>query len=241
MIILSTLIYEEEDHGSTSKAVQNGSFFSLPHRKRYMRSRGIHTHRHEKPEYHNHNPNHPIRPYCLNPTKLDKYALRTAAPKPLCVPAMEHLEKFQIEKDSSHQYFRPPCTNIDHNRFDYELCGVRRGASNERYQAKTFRIPNERYEHHIKINTDGSKKDEEVGYAVVLSDTTIRRRQFTIYSAEQSAIINVLYYTTNYNQKRVIITDSLNTIIGVSDKKRSKNPKAQLIRKLIDQTSTNIT
>jgi hypothetical protein len=42
-------------------------------------------------------------------------------------------------------------------------------------------------------------------------------------------------------KKRVIITGSLSTIIAVSERKRSKNPKTQLIRKLIDQASTNIT
>jgi hypothetical protein len=122
--------------------------------------------------------------------------------------------------------------NIDHNKFDYELCAIRRGASNEKY------------EHHSKIYTDGSKKDEKVGHAVVLSESTITRRQFpqnSIYSAEQSAITIAIYYTASYNQKQVIITDSLSKIIAVSDRKRFKNPKTQLIRKLIDQASTNIT
>jgi hypothetical protein len=44
-----------------------------------------------------------------------------------------------------------------HNRFDYELSEIRRGASNDRIQAETFRILNEKYEHHSKINTDGSE------------------------------------------------------------------------------------
>jgi hypothetical protein len=71
--------------------------------------------------------------------------------------------------------------------------------------------------------------------SVVLSESTIKRRQFlqnSIYSAEQSAIINALYSTATYNQKRVIITDSLSTIMAVSDRKRSKNPKTQFIRKI---------
>jgi ribonuclease HI len=58
-----------------------------------------------------------------------------------------------------------------------------------------------------------------------------------MYSSEQSAIMNAIYSTASYNQKRVIITDSLSTILAVSDRKRSKNPKTQLI----DQASTNIT
>jgi hypothetical protein len=65
--------------------------------------------------------------------------------------------------ERSPQYFRPPWTNINHNRFDNELCSIRRGASNERFQAETFRILNEKYECHSKIYTDRSKKDEKVG------------------------------------------------------------------------------
>jgi hypothetical protein len=39
----------------------------------------------------------------------------------------------------------------------------------------------------------------------------------------------------------VIITDSLSTMMAVSDRKRSKNPKTQTIRKLMDQKPSNIT
>jgi hypothetical protein len=95
------------------------------------------------------NPNHPIRPYCLNPTKLEEYVL-----------AMEYFGKLEIETrkiERSPQYFRPLWTNIDHNWFDYELYAIRRGVSNGRFQAETFRILNEKYEHHSKIYTDGSK------------------------------------------------------------------------------------
>jgi hypothetical protein len=158
------------------------------------------------------------------------YDQHSAAPKPLFVRAMGYFGKLQIDIrkiERSPQYFRPPWMNINHNRFDYELCGIRRGASNERYQAETFRIINEKYENHSKIYTDGSKKYKKVGYAEVLSESTIKRRQFpqnSIYSAEQSAIIYAIYSTASYNQKRVIVTDSLSTIIAVSDRKRSKNP-----------------
>jgi ribonuclease HI len=144
---------------------------------------------------------------------------------------MEYLGKKQINTRKIER--SPPWTNIDHNRFDYELCSIRRGASNERFQAETFRILNKKYENHSKIYTDGSNKDEKVGYAVVLSENTMKGRQFpqnSITSAEQSAIINAIYSTASCNQKRVIITDSLSTIIEVSDRKRSK----------IDETSTNI-
>jgi ribonuclease HI len=37
------------------------------------------------------------------------------------------------------------------------------------------------------------------------------------------------------------ITDSLSTIVAVSERKKSKNPNTQFIRNLIEQASTNIT
>jgi hypothetical protein len=110
--------------------------------------------------------------------KLDEYALRSAAPKPLFVRAMEYLGKLQIDTrkiERLPQYFRPPWTNIDHNRFDNELRAIRRGASKNRFQAVTFHILNEKYEHHSKIYIDGSKKDEKVGHVVVLSKSTIKK------------------------------------------------------------------
>jgi hypothetical protein len=101
-----------------------------------------------------------------------------------------YLGKLQIDTrkiERLPQYFRPPSKNIDHNRFDYELCAIQRGASNEKSQAETFRILNEKYEHHSKIYTDGSKKDEKVGYAVVLSESRIKRRQFPQNSIYRSS------------------------------------------------------
>jgi hypothetical protein len=40
---------------------------------------------------------------------------------------------------------------------------------------------------------------------------------------------------------KVIITDSLSTMMAVSDRKRTKNPKTQTIRKLMDQQREKIT
>jgi hypothetical protein len=107
------------------------------------------------------------------------------------------------------------------------------GASKSVWSCKQRKIPSWNFshsqrKHHSKIYTDGSKKDAKVGNAVVLSESTIKRREFpqnSIYSAEQSAIINAIYSTANYNQKRVIITDSLSTIMAVSDRKSPRTQK----------------
>jgi ribonuclease HI len=49
-------------------------------------------------------------------------------------------------------------------------------------------ILKEKYKKHIKIYTDGSKKVEKVGFAVITPDKNFRKKQKpqnTIYSAEQ--------------------------------------------------------
>jgi hypothetical protein len=117
---------------------------------------------------------------------------------------MEHIGKLQIDTrkiERSPQYFRPSWTNIDHIRFDYELCAIRRGASKEKYQAGTSSTKNTNIT--LKYTLTDRKKTKKVGYAVVLSDNTIRRRQLpqnSIISAEQSAIINAIHSTTTKNK-----------------------------------------
>jgi hypothetical protein len=116
------------------------------------------------------NPNHLIRPFCLNSTKLDEYALQPAVPNHLFVRAMECLGNGNGMPTDRYEKNRRPSTVFQstmdkNNRFDYELCAIRRGASNERFQAETFCILNEKYKKHSKIYTDGSNKDEKVEYA----------------------------------------------------------------------------
>jgi hypothetical protein len=216
MVILSTLRYGEEAYGSASKSVliklepthNRGirlalGVFAVRRTENALREAGVST----LADMRNLiikitairfiNPNHPIRPYCLNPIKLDEYALRPAVPKPLFVRAFEFFGKLQIDTrkiERSPQYCRPPWTwtNIDHNRFDYELCAIRRGASNERFQAETFRILNEKYEH--LNNIQRSKKDENVGYAVVLSESTIKIRRFSQNSIYSYVLLRYLLH-----------------------------------------------
>jgi hypothetical protein len=42
-----------------------------------------------------------------------------------------------------------------------------RGASDERFRQNTARILENKYKHHIKVYTDGSKKEDRVGYSVI--------------------------------------------------------------------------
>jgi hypothetical protein len=114
-MILSTSRYGEEAYGSASKAVlkkleptQNRGIrlgvFAVCRTENALCEAGVST----LADMRNlnttitairfiSNPNHPIRPYFLSSTKLDDYALRSAAPKTLFVRAMEQLGKLQID------------------------------------------------------------------------------------------------------------------------------------------------
>jgi hypothetical protein len=94
----------------------------------------------------------------------------TSTPKQLFVRASESFGNLQIDPrriEKTPQYIRPPWINITNQQYDFELCKIERGASNERFRKETARILEDRYKHHTKIYTDGSKKEERVCYALV--------------------------------------------------------------------------
>jgi CTP synthase (UTP-ammonia lyase) len=79
--------------------------------------------------------------------------------------------------------------------------------------------------------------EDKVGYAVVKEEHTIKKRilpQNTVFSVEQSAIIEAIQSEKIYRHEIVIITDSLSTIIADEHRIPTKNPKTQTIRKILD-------
>jgi ribonuclease HI len=147
------------------------------------------------------------------------------------------------DNDTSSQN-RPPWTTIDHQQHDFDICTIVRGSNNQGFPAETNQVLKEKYERHTKIYTNGSKKKGKVGCAVVWKEQTIKRKmqpQNLKYSTEQLPIINAIYSTWKKEGPKVIITDSLSTVIAVSDKKRTENSKTQTIRKLMGQQGGRIT
>jgi hypothetical protein len=102
-----------------------------------------------------------------------------------------------------------------------------------RLLTETAKILEEKYNKHIKIHPDGSKKDGKFGCAVITSDQKFIKRlkpRNTVYSAEQEAIIKVIYVTQRTGERRVLITDSLCTRMAVEGDVNSKNPKTLSLR-----------
>jgi hypothetical protein len=119
---------------------------------------------------------------------------------------------------------RPPWTTINHQQHDIELCAIAQGSNNQRFCVEKYRILREKYERHTKMYIDGSKKEEEVKYAIVSEEQRIKRKihsQNSIDSTEQSAIINAIYNTWKKEGPKVIITELLSTMIAVLDRKRT--------------------
>jgi hypothetical protein len=70
-----------------------------------------------------------------------------------------------------------------------------------------------------QIYTDGSLKDDKVGFAIVANNQTIKKRmrpQSSIYIAEQHAIITVIENTTRTNKPTIIATNSLSSLLAAS-------------------------
>jgi hypothetical protein len=96
----------------------------------------------------------------------------------VCFPKCRKALGIFFMNDGTLFHLSAPLAKKDDDEWEVRLSGMMR------YKVRVDRAG--RY-HHSKIYTDGSKKDEKVGYAVVLSDSTTRRRQYpqnSIYSAE---------------------------------------------------------
>jgi ribonuclease HI len=118
------------------------------------------------------------------------------------------------------------------------------GTSSEYYRTVTARTLDEDYGKHVKIYTNGLKMGDKVGYAIVKEEHTTKKRvlpQNTVFSAEQSAIIEAIQSDKNNRHEIVIITDSLSTIMVAENRTPTKNAKTQTSRKISDHEGPRIT
>jgi ribonuclease HI len=100
---------------------------------------------------------------------------------------------------------------------------------------------NEKYNGHTRIYTDGSKKEEKVGYVVVTDQESTRRRIRDQLSTEQKAIIGAIQKLATTGLRGVIFTDSLNTMMTASGNNHTKNLDTRKITQLMDKRKENVT
>jgi hypothetical protein len=79
---------------------------------------------------------------------------------------------------------------------DFTMCSITKKTSRKRIVAECTATLKGELNERLKILTDGSLKDERVGYAIITPETTIKNRirsHTTIFSTEQEAIIKAIY------------------------------------------------
>jgi hypothetical protein len=90
---------------------------------------------------------------------------------------------------------------------------------NETIEAEFTSLIVDKYEEYDQIYTNGTLKDDNVGFRIVTNNQIIKKRmrsQSSIYSAEQQAIITAIENTTQTNKLTIIATDSLSSLLAAS-------------------------
>jgi hypothetical protein len=123
------------------------------------------------------NADHPIRPYFMNPNKLDEYVMQSRNPQPLLIRTAKYLSETQIDIrriEMVPRYDGPPWKPVYGRQYDVRLSAFRPRTRSERYRTETARTVDEGK--HVKIFTDGSKMGDKVGYAIVKEVHSIKKR-----------------------------------------------------------------
>jgi hypothetical protein len=134
-IVLSTLRYGEEAYGSASQAI--------PKKLEPTHNRGLKL-------------------------AFGLFVIRRTE-NILCeanLPTLAEMRKLNNVKTTiriiTPQNIRTPWINTTNDQYDFKLCKIGRGASNERFHQETARILEEKYKHHTKIYTVPRRMNESV-------------------------------------------------------------------------------
>jgi hypothetical protein len=105
----------------------------------------------------------------INRKIYDNYAMKPGSRKPFFIRAAELLGQKDIDlrKVETPDYIRTPWYTDNGKSMDWSLCKMRKRTPIEIFRAEFQELLNEKYNNHTRIYTDGSKKEEKVGYAVV--------------------------------------------------------------------------
>jgi hypothetical protein len=123
------------------------------------------------------------------------------------------------------------------------MCAIPIGASKKRIKAVFTSLMAGKYEEYDQIYTDGSLKDDKVGFAIVTNNQIIKKRmrsQSSIYSAEQQAIITAMKSTTPTNKPTITAMDSLSSLLAAFGNRWTRNAKKRNFRRLLDNSRSHI-
>jgi hypothetical protein len=147
----------------------------------------------------------------MNNKIQDKYGTKPRLIKPIFIRAIEDLGQLQIDVgriETTPYYLISPWSKNRYEQIDQSLCAIPKRSSSIRLRAKTAKILKEKYNEHIKIYTNSSKKDEKVGCTVITQNPKFRKR-----------------LKPQNHKSKVIKTDSLSTKMAIERDINSKIPK----------------
>ncbi|XP_025208144.1 uncharacterized protein LOC112603670 [Melanaphis sacchari] len=117
--------------------------------------------------------------------------------------------------------FFPPWTSIS-NMIDTSITSLSKNTTSSHIYIQEFKNILDQYSNFIKIYTDASKTESNVGIAIIYNDveeiTYKLSVECSIYTAEAIAILKALEYSLDkQNNNFVILSDSLSSIISIAN------------------------
>jgi hypothetical protein len=151
----------------------------------------------------------------------DEYATKPRTIKSIFSRAIEYLGQLQINVrriETTPYYLRTPWRKNRCEQIGQSLCAIiPKGSSSIRFRAETAKILEEKYNEHIKIYTDSSKKDDNIR-------PKVWKKTKTSKYGEQEAIIKAIFVTKRTGERLAHPCQSKATL---TTKKKSKNTVTQ--------------
>jgi hypothetical protein len=103
--------------------------------------------------------------------------MKTGTPQPIFMKAIEIFgnQEINLRKNEIPPAYTRPRWLVDENEtIDLSMCAIPKGASNERIKAESTSLMVYEHEEYDQIHTDGSLKDNKVGFAIVTNNQIIK-------------------------------------------------------------------
>jgi hypothetical protein len=118
---------------------------------------------------------HPIRHFFMDSRIQDD----SRYPQPIFMIAIEIFgnQKIDVLKvEITPAYTGPPWLVEENEIIVLTICPIPKGASKERIKTEFTSLMADKYEEYDQIYTDGSLKDDKVGFAIVTNNQIIKKR-----------------------------------------------------------------
>jgi hypothetical protein len=102
-----------------------------------------------------------------------KHAMNTGIPQPIFMKTIEILwnQEIDVRKiEITSAYTQPPWLFDENKTIDLTMCAIPKRVSKERIKAEFTSFMADKYEEYDQIYTDGSLKNDKVGFAIVTNN-----------------------------------------------------------------------